>query len=127
MTVPVSNLPGVATPPTDSFAQLSKLSATVGRINKALNFVNRDPGAKTVNINLNQDERDLIFSAGKGSVGRAILDTTLIVSAGRDHSSGKTPLANAVYQMTNISSSEARLNVYRSPGYKLSERVDLLV
>ncbi len=127
MTVSVGNMSGGAPLAPDSFAQWSNLSSTVGRINKALNFVNRDPGAKVVNINFNQDERDLIFSAGKGSVGRAILDTTLIVSAGRDHSSGKTPIANAVYQMTNISSSEARLNVYQSPGYKLSGRVDLLV
>ncbi len=127
MTVSVSNVSGGTPPSPNSFAQWSNLSSTVGRINKTLNFVTRDPGAKAVNINLNQDERDLLFSAGKGSVGRALLDTTLIVSAGRDHSSGKTPFANAVYQMTDMSSSEARLNVYRNPGYRQSERVDLLV
>ncbi len=127
MTISVNNISGAATSSQERFAQWSNLSSTVGRINKVLNFVNRDPGTKAVNINLNQDERDLIFSAGKGSVGRAILDTTLIVSAGREHSSGKQSFAGAVYQMTDLSSSEARLNVYRNPAYKQSERVDLLV
>ncbi len=111
----------------DAFASWKDLSSTVGRINKSLNFINRDPEAKSVNIDLSSNERNLLFSSGQGVVGRKLLDTTLIVSAGREYQSNKSSLINTHYSVTHPSSSNSRLNVYHESGYKLSERVDTLV
>ncbi len=116
-----------ADPYRNSFAQWTNLSSTIGRISKAFNFIGRDPGPKSINIDLSQDSRNLVFSAGEGSVGRALLDTTLIFSSGPNYTSENSASANTHYNLSDPSTTNARLHVYKGPGYKGSERVDVLI
>lgn len=109
------------------FAPWSRLSGIMGHLNRAFGFIGRDPGSKSVHLNLSQDERNLIFSVGGGSVGRALLDTTLIISASRSRNLPGSGLTKNRYSLSKLSTASAHLDGYRGSHRWLSSRVDLLI
>lgn len=114
-------------PPGSRFAPWSQLSGMMRHLNRAFGFIGRDSGSKSVHLDLSYEERNLIFSVGGGSVGRALLDTTLIMSAGRLHTSGNSGLSKTRYKLCNLSTAHARIDAYSGTRHWLSSRVDLLV
>ncbi len=109
------------------FDSWSSVTRSIGKINKALNFIGRDPDKKSIDINLSNNERDMIFSIDNGSIGMALLNTTLIMSESRNYASFSSGFVATRYEIADISTSDARLYAYNSSGYKGSERVDYLI
>lgn len=114
-------------PRSGKFAPWSRLSGIIGHLNRSFGFIGRDPGSKSVHLDLSQDERNLIFSVGGGSVGRTLLDTTLIISAGRSPNLVRSGLTKNRYRLSNLSTASAHLDGYRGSHHWLSSRVDLLI
>lgn len=111
----------------DEFAPWSRLTKVLGHLNRAFGFIGKDSGSKSVRLDLSQEDGNLIFSLDGGSVGRALLDTTLINSASRMNNSPGSGLTKNRYCLTNLSSPGAHLDAYRGPRHYFSWRVDLLI
>ena len=109
------------------FAPWSHLSGIMSHLNRAFSFIGRDPGPKSLHLDLSQDERIVLFSVGGGSVGRALLDTTLVISASRLPTLARSGLTKNRYCLSDLSTARAHLDAYRGPRHWLSYRVDLLI
>jgi hypothetical protein len=111
----------------DGFAPWSRLSKVLGRLNRAFGYIGKDPGVKTVHFDLGREEGNLIFSLDGGSVGHALMDTSLINSAGRIHNTPGSGLTKNRYRLTKLSGRGAHLDAYRGPRHYMSWKVDLLI
>jgi hypothetical protein len=111
----------------DEFASWSRVTKVVGRLNRAFGHIGKDSGSKSVRLDLSQEEGNLIFSLDGGSVGHALMDTTLINTVGRVTNSPKSGLTKNRYRLSKLSSPGAHFDAYRGPNHYYSWRVDLLI
>ena len=106
----------------------TKVTKIVGNYSRSINYIQQhDKGSKSIHLDLGAQERELLFTAGDGSVGKSVLNHTLIASVGSPLDRDESALSENRYTIKNASDSNARLEGYSGLNHTLSSRVDILI
>jgi hypothetical protein len=110
-----------------SFEPWGQVSQIFTNLTRGFSKIGRDPGAKSISLGLDVDDKNLVFSLDKGSVGRDLLGAILITSAPRTIGATEPGKFQTSYKLGDLSTTSGRITAYQGPNKILSSRLDTLV